>query len=84
VAYRAGTNLTIIVKAKSYQGECIGTENARPFTGIIVYWLTINGTLSFGSRFGIPFGPIWDNSMATHTIGDDGILVDHVTSRSRL
>ncbi|MCX8202755.1 MAG: hypothetical protein N3H32_00325, partial [Nitrososphaeria archaeon] len=38
-------NVTIIVKAKSYQGECIG--EGRPFDGIIVYWLTINPAASF-------------------------------------
>jgi hypothetical protein len=42
-------NVTIIVKAKSYQGECIGAGN--PFTGIIVYWLTVGGTTSFLQRF---------------------------------
>jgi hypothetical protein len=42
-------NVTIIVKAKSYQGECIGTGS--PFSGIIVYWLTVNGTISFARRF---------------------------------
>jgi hypothetical protein len=63
-------NVTIIVKAKSYQGECIGAGN--PFTGIIVYWLTVNGTLSFQRRF---FGPTVLNG--NHTIGDDGIYVPH-------
>jgi hypothetical protein len=67
-------NVTIIVKAKSYQGECIGAGN--PFTGIIVYWLTVNGTISFGSRFGIPLAPS-GTTLTNATIGDDGILVDH-------
>jgi hypothetical protein len=62
-------NVTIIVKAKSYQGDCIGADN--PFQGIIVYWLTINPTDSFRNKFGITF----DNS----TIGDDGIEVDAST-----
>jgi hypothetical protein len=44
-------NVTIIVKAKSYQGDCIGADN--PFQGIIVYWLTINPTDSFRNKFGI-------------------------------
>jgi hypothetical protein len=44
-------NVTIIVKAKSYQGDCIGEGN--PFQGIIVYWLTINPTDSFRARFGV-------------------------------
>jgi hypothetical protein len=69
-------NVTIIVKAKSYQGECIGAGN--PFTGIIVYWLTVNGTISFGSRFGIPLAPS-GTTLTNATIGDDGILVDHAT-----
>jgi hypothetical protein len=68
-------NVTIIVKAKSYQGDCIGEGN--PFTGIIVYWLTVNGTISFGSRFGIPLAPS-GTTLTNATIGDDGILVDHV------
>jgi hypothetical protein len=62
-------NVTIVVKAKSYQGDCIGEGN--PFQGIIVYWLTINPTDSFRNKFGITF----DNS----TIGDDGIEVDAST-----
>jgi hypothetical protein len=41
---RAWENLTVIVYAKSYQGECIGGDDSDPFTGIIVYWLTVNGT----------------------------------------
>jgi hypothetical protein len=64
------TNLTIIVKAKSYQGECIGTENERPFEGIIVYWLTVNPSQTFRERFGF-------TGSGNETIGDDGILVDH-------
>jgi hypothetical protein len=65
------TNLTIIVKAKSYQGECIGTENERPFEGIIVYWLTINPTNTFRAKFGVGAG--------NRTIGDDGIEVSAST-----
>jgi hypothetical protein len=65
------TNLTIIVKAKSYQGECIGTENERPFEGIIVYWLTINSTNTFRAKFGVGAG--------NRTIGDDGIEVSAST-----
>jgi hypothetical protein len=60
-------NVTIIVKAKSYQGDCIGEGN--PFQGIIVYWLTINPTDSFRARFGV--GP------GNRTIGDDGIEASH-------
>jgi hypothetical protein len=69
-------NVTIIVKAKSYQGECIGAGN--PFTGIIVYWLTVNGTISFGLKFGIPLAPS-GTTLTNATIGDDGVLVDHVS-----
>jgi hypothetical protein len=69
---RAWENLTIIVYAKSYQGVCIGGDDDDPFTGIIVYWLTVNGTLSFQRRF---FGPTVLNG--NHTIGDDGIYVSH-------
>jgi hypothetical protein len=51
VSWPAGwDNVTIIVKAKSYQGDCIGEGN--PFQGIIVYWLTINATDSFVTKFG--------------------------------
>jgi len=60
-------NVTIVVKAKSYQGDCIGADN--PFQGIIVYWLTINPTDSFRAKFGV--GP------GNRTIGDDGIEVSH-------
>jgi hypothetical protein len=60
-------NVTIIVKAKSYQGDCIGEGN--PFQGIIVYWLTINPTNSFRAKFGVGAG--------NRTIGDDGIEVTH-------
>jgi hypothetical protein len=62
-------NVTIIVKAKSYQGDCIGADN--PFQGIIVYWLTINPTDSFRAKFGVGLG--------NRTIGDDGIEASHGT-----
>jgi hypothetical protein len=62
-------NVTIIVKAKSYQGDCIGEGN--PFTGIIVYWLTVGGTTSFLQRF---FASAANNS---YTVGDDGIIQLH-------
>jgi hypothetical protein len=67
------TNLTIIVKAKSYQGECIGTENERPFEGIIVYWLTVNPSDTFRDKFGF-------TGTGNETIGDDGILVDQLVA----
>ncbi|MDW7977713.1 MAG: hypothetical protein RMH74_02795, partial [Candidatus Caldarchaeum sp.] len=65
----AWDNVTIIVKAKSYQGECIGGTD--PFQGIIVYWLTVNGTRSFLQRF---FGT---TAIGNYTIGDDGIQFTH-------
>ncbi len=64
-------NVTIIVKAKSYQGECIGAGS--PFSGIIVYWLTVGGTLSFIQRFFDPSA----TTVLNYTIGDDGILQTH-------
>ncbi|BAJ50413.1 hypothetical protein CSUB_C0553 [Candidatus Caldarchaeum subterraneum] len=68
VSWPAGwENVTIIVKAKSYQGECIGEGN--PFRGIIVYWLTVNPTPSFLSKFGF--------SAFNSTINDDGIEDTH-------
>jgi hypothetical protein len=67
-------NVTIIVKAKSYQGDCIGEGN--PFTGIIVYWLTVNGDRSFLRKFfAIPADP--DPANGNYTIGDDGVRVKH-------
>jgi hypothetical protein len=66
VSWPAGwDNVTIIVKAKSYQGDCIGEGN--PFQGIIVYWLTINATDSFVNKFGGTGGT--DDFF---TINDDG------------
>lgn len=70
VSWPAGwENVTIIVKAKSYQGDCIGAGN--PFTGIIVYWLTVNGNTSFLQRF---FGT---TTIGNYTIGDDGVQFTH-------
>ncbi|MEM4344071.1 MAG: hypothetical protein QXT91_07005, partial [Candidatus Caldarchaeum sp.] len=63
-------NVTIIVKAKSYQGDCIGGPD--PFRGIIVYWLTVSGTPSFYEKF---FGT--GIASGNRTVGDDGIRVDH-------
>jgi hypothetical protein len=67
-------NVTIIVKAKSYQGECIRPDN--PFEGIIVYWLTINGVQSFYNKF---IGNATDPSppVGNYTIGDDGVRKVH-------
>jgi hypothetical protein len=65
-------NVTIIVKARSYQGDCIGAGN--PFTGIIVYWLTVNGTDQLLSRrFGFTLAPS-GTTRTNATIGDDGIF----------
>ncbi|MEM2870949.1 MAG: hypothetical protein QW217_00695 [Candidatus Caldarchaeum sp.] len=63
-------NVTIIVKAKSYQGDCIG--GADPFRGIIVYWLTVSGTPSFYEKF---FGT--GTTSGNRTVGDDGLPVNH-------
>ncbi|MEM4305734.1 MAG: hypothetical protein QXD61_07145 [Candidatus Caldarchaeum sp.] len=70
----AWENVTIIVKAKSYQGECIGAGN--PFTGIIVYWLTVQGTESFYEKFFAGYNPALDDP-SNATIGDDGIWTNH-------
>jgi hypothetical protein len=71
-------NVTVVVKAKSYYGECIGTENGSPFEGIIVYWLTFGRvSQSFYNKFismhrsAVP---------GNYTIGDDGILKRHDTN----
>ncbi|MEM4238496.1 MAG: hypothetical protein QXP49_02180, partial [Nitrososphaerota archaeon] len=61
-------NVTVIVKAKSYQGQCIGTVG-NPYSGIIIYWLTVNPTDSFRTQFGVGAGNV--------TVGDDGIEVPH-------
>jgi hypothetical protein len=68
-------NVTIVVKAKSYQGECIGAGN--PYSGIIVYWLTINPVRSWWARYSFLGGAASDGSNAT--VNDDG-LVDWWTS----
>jgi hypothetical protein len=72
-------NVTIIVKAKSYQGKCLG--EGAPFgssdeKAIIVYWLTVNGTRSFLRKFfAIPGDP--DPANGNYTIGDDGVRRTH-------
>jgi hypothetical protein len=68
-------NVTIVVKAKSYQGECIGAGN--PYSGIIVYWLTINPVGSWWERYSFLGRAASDGSNAT--VNDDG-LVDWWTS----
>ncbi|MEM4190657.1 MAG: hypothetical protein QXO79_02560, partial [Nitrososphaerota archaeon] len=50
-------NVTVIVKAKSYQGQCIGTVG-NPYSGIIIYWLTVNPTESFRTQFGVGAGNV--------------------------
>jgi hypothetical protein len=71
-------NVTIIVKAKSYQGECIGAGN--PFQGIIVYWLTFGDvSRSFTRKFlAIPADPDPDPNFANYTINDDGMRVNYI------
>jgi hypothetical protein len=69
-------NVTIIVKARSYQGECIGAGN--PFTGIIVYWLTVNATERFKhALIGAPWASIPYGRNVT--LNDDGIFDTHPT-----
>jgi hypothetical protein len=64
------------VKARSYQGECIGAGN--PFTGIIVYWLTVNATERFKhALIGAPWGSIPYGLNVT--LNDDGIFDQHPT-----
>ncbi|MEM4354357.1 MAG: hypothetical protein QW470_06370, partial [Candidatus Caldarchaeum sp.] len=65
-------NVTVIVKAKTYQGECTGAGGL--YDGIIVYWLTVNSTEPFKQRItgtrqygGLPYG-------ANATVNDDGIV----------
>jgi hypothetical protein len=72
-------NVTIIVKAKSYQGKCLG--EGAPFgssdeKAIIVYWLTVNGTRSFLRKFfATPADP--NPANGNYTIGDDGVRRTH-------
>jgi hypothetical protein len=53
-------NVTVIVKAKSYQGECI--TGGTPFSGLIVYWLTVSPTDGFLDYFD-PTGTLVDREM---------------------
>ncbi|MEM4227960.1 MAG: hypothetical protein QW793_07285, partial [Candidatus Caldarchaeum sp.] len=69
-------NLTVIVKARSYQGECI--SGGTPFSGIIVYWLTVNATERFKhALIGAPFTTIPYG--ANVTLNDDGLWDIHPT-----
>jgi len=63
-------NVTIVVKAKSYQGECIGQGNL--YSGIIVYWLTVNPVRDLVGQVQFPGGTASDGSNAT--VNDDGIV----------
>ena len=65
----AWENVTVIVKAKSYQGECISAGS--PFSGLIVYWLTVNPTDGFLDYFD-PSGTL--NAGDVATFNDDGEL----------
>jgi hypothetical protein len=70
-------NVTVVVKAKSYYGECIGTENKSPFDGIIVYWLTFGRiSQSFYNKF-ITDSTKPDFKPGNYTIGDDGMFRKH-------
>jgi hypothetical protein len=62
-------NVTVIVKAKSYQGECITA--GTPFSGLIVYWLTVSPTQGFLNYFD-PSGTLAPTNVAT--FNDDGTL----------
>jgi hypothetical protein len=62
-------NVTVIVKAKSYQGECI--TGGTPFSGLIVYWLTVSPTDGFLDYFD-PTGTLGAGDVAT--FNDDGTL----------
>jgi len=65
----AWENVTVIVKAKSYQGECISAGS--PFSGLIVYWLTVSPTQGFLNYFD-PSGTLTPTDVAT--FNDDGTL----------
>jgi hypothetical protein len=65
----AWENVTVVVKAKSYQGECI--TDGSPFSGLIVYWLTVSPTQGFLNYFD-PSGTL--NAGDVATFNDDGEL----------
>jgi hypothetical protein len=75
-------NVTVIVKAKSYQGKCLGED--APFGSgsekpIIVYWLTFGTvTQSFRRKF-IANLTDPDPALGNYTIGDDGVRKVHGT-----
>jgi hypothetical protein len=70
-------NVTIVVKARSYQGECIGAGEG-PFKGIIVYWLTVNATEHFKAALtgnATLLAPY--NYGRNVTLNDDGLVDKH-------
>jgi hypothetical protein len=70
-------NVTIVVKARSYQGECIGAGEG-PFKGIIVYWLTVNATEHFKAALtgnATLLAPY--NYGRNATLNDDGLVDKH-------
>jgi hypothetical protein len=72
-------NVTIVVKARSYQGECIGAGEG-PFKGIIVYWLTVNATEHFKAALtgnATLLAPY--NYGRNATLNDDGLVDKHPT-----
>jgi hypothetical protein len=70
-------NVTIVVKARSYQGECIGAGEG-PFKGIIVYWLTVNATEQFKAALtGNATLLASYNYGRNATLNDDGLVDKH-------
>jgi hypothetical protein len=65
----AWENVTVVVKAKSYQGECI--TDGSPFSGLIVYWLTVSPTQGFLNSFAPGAGL---TTISNATFNDDGEL----------
>jgi hypothetical protein len=63
-------NVTIVVKAKSYQGQCIGTGDL--YKGIIIYWLTVNPVRTWWAKYSFLGGAASDGSNVT--VNDDGLV----------
>jgi hypothetical protein len=63
-------NVTIVVKAKSYQGQCIGTGDL--YRGIIIYWLTVNPVRTWWAKYSFLGGAASDGSNVT--VNDDGLV----------
>jgi len=68
-------NLTVVVKAKSYQGECI--TGGSPFKGLIVYWLTVNPYSAWLAAHVAGTGISADGN---YTINDDGTVDAHLST----